>query len=48
LYAYDRRVDIVLLPSGKKSTEFFPHAADDSGMIWQIAKPALKKVDADQ
>jgi len=48
LYAYDRRVDIVLLPSDKKSTEFFPHAADDSGLIWQIAKPALKKVDADQ
>ena len=47
-YAYNRRADIVLLPSGKKSTQFFPHNADDSGLIWQIPKPPLKKVEADQ
>jgi len=47
-YAYNRRADIVLLPSGKKSTQYFPHNADDSGLIWQIPKPALKKVEADQ
>lgn len=47
-YAYNRRADIVLLPSGKKSTQFFPHNADDSGIIWQIPKPALKKVEAAQ
>jgi len=46
--AYNRRADIVLLPSGKKSAQFFPHAADDSGLIWQMPKPALKKVTADQ
>ena len=39
-YAYNRRADIVLLPSGKKSTKFFPNNADDSGIIWQIPKPA--------
>jgi hypothetical protein len=47
-YAYNRRADIVLQPSGKKSTQFFPHNADDSGLIWQIPKPTLKKVQADQ
>jgi outer membrane protein OmpA-like peptidoglycan-associated protein len=47
-YAYNRRADIVLLPSGKKSTEYFPHDADDSGLIWQIPKPPLSKVEKDQ
>ncbi len=47
-YAYNRRADIVLLPSGKKSAQYFPHNADDSGIIWQIPKPSLKKVEADQ
>ncbi|MGD0956880.1 MAG: OmpA family protein [Candidatus Acidiferrales bacterium] len=46
--AYNRRADIVLLPSGKKSAQFFPHNADDSKLIWQLPKPALKKVQADQ
>jgi hypothetical protein len=46
--AYNRRVDIVLLPSGKKSTQFYPHNADDSQIIWQVPKPTLKKVEADQ
>ncbi|MGA9999967.1 MAG: OmpA family protein, partial [Candidatus Acidiferrales bacterium] len=45
-YAYNRRADIVLLPSGKKSAQFYPHNADDSGVMWQIPKPALKKVEA--
>jgi len=43
--AYNRRADVVLLPSGKKSSQFYPHAADDSGIIWQVPKPALKKVE---
>ncbi|HEX5423256.1 MAG TPA: hypothetical protein VFW94_06885, partial [Candidatus Acidoferrales bacterium] len=47
-YAYNRRADIVLLPSGKKSTQYFPNAADDSGLIWQVPSPALRKVEADQ
>ena len=46
--AYNRRADIVLQPSGKKSVQFFPHSADDSTLIWQIPKAALKKVEADQ
>ena len=46
--AYNRRADIVLLPSGKKSPQFYPHNADDSQIIWQVPKPTLKKVEADQ
>jgi hypothetical protein len=46
--AYNRRADIVLLPSGKKSAQFFPHNADDSKLIWQVPKPPLSKVQADQ
>jgi OmpA family len=46
--AYNRRADIVLLPSGKKSAQFFPHNADDSKLIWQLPKPPLKKVEADE
>jgi hypothetical protein len=46
--AYNRRADIVLLPSGKKSAQFFPHNADDSKLIWQVPKPPLAKVQADQ
>jgi hypothetical protein len=47
-YAYNRRADIILLPSGKKSAQFYPNNADDSGIIWQIPKPALKKVEKAQ
>jgi OmpA family protein/PEGA domain-containing protein len=46
--AYNRRVDILLLPPGKKSAQFFPHNADDSQIIWQVPKPTLKKVEADK
>jgi hypothetical protein len=46
--AYNRRVDIVLLPSGKKSTESYPHSAADSQIIWQVPKPPVKKVEAAQ
>jgi hypothetical protein len=46
--AYNRRADIVLLPSGKKSAQFFPNSADDAQLIWQRPKPPLKKVEADQ
>jgi OmpA family/PEGA domain len=46
--AYNRRADVVLLPSGKKSAQFFPHNADDSKLIWQVPKPPLSKVQADQ
>jgi hypothetical protein len=46
--AYNRRADIILQPSGKKSTQYFPHGADDSDIIWQVPKPKLPKVQAAQ
>jgi hypothetical protein len=46
--AHNRRADIVLLPSGKKSAQFYPHNAADSQIIWPVPKPTLKKVEADQ
>jgi hypothetical protein len=46
--AYNRRADIVLLPSGNKSAQFYPHNAADSQIIWQVPKPTLKKVEAAQ
>jgi hypothetical protein len=46
--AYNRRADIVLLPSGNKSAQFYPNSADDSGIIWQMPKPPLKRVEAAQ
>jgi hypothetical protein len=46
--AYNRRADIILMPSGKKSTQFYPNGADDVNLIWQLPKPSLKKVEADQ
>jgi OmpA family/PEGA domain len=46
--AYNRRADIILMPSGKKSAQFYPNGADDVGLIWQLPKPSLKKVEADQ
>lgn len=44
--AYNRRVDIILLPSGKKSTQFYPNSAPDVRLIWQEPRPALRKVEA--
>jgi OmpA family/PEGA domain len=44
--AYNRRVDIILLPSGKKSTQFYPNAASDVRLIWQQPRPPLDKVEA--
>ncbi|HTZ75749.1 MAG TPA: OmpA family protein [Candidatus Aquilonibacter sp.] len=44
--AYNRRADIILLPSAKKSTQYFPNNAADADLIWQVPKPSLKKVEA--
>ena len=37
--AYNRRVDIVLLPKNQESQRFYPNTAPDSDILWQIAKP---------
>ena len=46
--AYNRRADIVLLPSGQKSAQYYPNDATDVDILWQLAKPNLKKVEKAQ
>jgi OmpA family/PEGA domain len=43
--AYNRRVDIVLEPTGTHSTEAFPNDASDARLLWQRPEPSLKKVE---
>ncbi len=43
--AYNRRVDIVLEPSGQRSTKAFPNDAPDARILWQRPQPRLKKVE---
>jgi hypothetical protein len=37
--AYNRRVDIVLIPTNTESERFYPNEAPDSTILWQISKP---------
>jgi len=46
--AYNRRVDIALVPPDRKSTQFYPNTAPDSDVLWQTPKPPVKKVEANQ
>lgn len=38
--AYNRRVDVILLPTNRESLRFYPNNANDSDLLWQMAKPA--------
>jgi hypothetical protein len=44
--AYNRRVDIILEPTGQQSTEAFPNDASDARLLWQRAEPSLRKVES--
>lgn len=46
--AYNRRVDIILEPTGKESAKAYPNGAADAKILWQKPKPSLKKVQAAQ
>ncbi len=46
--AYNRRVDVVLQPLGMHSSRYYPHAAADSGVLWQKPKPGWKLVEKNQ
>jgi len=37
--AYNRRVDVILLPTNAESLQFYPNQAPDSDILWQRAKP---------
>jgi outer membrane protein OmpA-like peptidoglycan-associated protein len=43
--AYNRRVDIVLIPTNAESERFYPYQAADSEILWQRAKPARSAVE---
>ncbi len=46
--AYNRRVDVVLKPSGQRSSKYYPHAAADSNILWQEPKPRWRVVEKNQ
>lgn len=43
--AYNRRVDVVLLPTNAESARFYPQQAADSEVLWQRPKPARSAVE---
>ena len=43
--AYNRRVDIVLLPTNTESARFYPQQAADSQILWQRPKPPRGEVE---
>jgi hypothetical protein len=43
--AYNRRVDIVLMPTNAESERLYPNQAPDSQILWQISKPARSAVE---
>jgi OmpA family/PEGA domain len=43
--AYNRRVDIVLVPANAESERFYPNQAADSEILWQRPKPERKIVE---
>jgi hypothetical protein len=45
--AYNRRVDIVLIPSNAESERFYPNQAADSEILWQRPKPSRSAVERD-
>lgn len=44
--AYNRRVDIILEPSGTESTQAFPNGTSDARLLWQRAEPSLRQVES--
>jgi outer membrane protein OmpA-like peptidoglycan-associated protein len=46
--AHNRRVDVVLLPSGLVSARFYPYNAGDFKIIWQAAKPGRRAIERAQ
>ena len=44
--AYNRRVDIILEPTGQESTEAYPNDAPEARILWQRPVPSLKAVES--
>jgi hypothetical protein len=43
--AYNRRVDIVLMPSNAQSVQLYPNQAPDSDILWQVPRPPRSAVE---
>jgi len=43
--AYNRRVDVVLLPTNTESERFYPNQAEDSEILWQRPKPSRSTIE---
>ena len=43
--AYNRRVDVVLEPTGEPSMDEYPNDVSDARILWQRPEPSLKKVE---
>jgi len=43
--AYNRRVDIALVPTSAESERFYPNEAPDSEILWQIRRPSRSAVE---
>lgn len=48
VFAYQRRVDIVLTPTNAESARFYPAEAADLQILWQRPKPARNAVEKNQ
>jgi outer membrane protein OmpA-like peptidoglycan-associated protein len=46
--AYNRRVDVVLIPTNRESLRFYPNNAPDSDLLWQRAKPEPQLIEQSQ
>ena len=46
--AYNRRVDVVLIPTNRESLRFYPNNAPDSDLLWQRARPEVQLVEQNQ
>ena len=44
--AYNRRVDIILEPSGQESAETYPNDAPAARILWERPEPSLKAVES--
>ena len=44
--AYNRRVDVSLIPTNAESEKFFPNQAADSDVLWQKPKPSRSAVES--
>lgn len=43
--AYNRRVDVALIPTNPESLRFYPNQANDSDVLWQRPKPARESIE---